>query len=464
MFKKRLMFERGLLILVVFQLLTLISCGQESESGFPVSADSQSGRLELNISLQQLADSNSQVNISGTSNVVTRSILPSVDMEVAGFSVAGIGPDGAVFGEESEQSMIIVDDLVFGDWTIAVTALNVAGIPVGGGRGLVTVVVGQSRALDVVVSPQDGFGILNLALSWNGEDTQTPSIEAELIPFSGPAYVQNFDITTDGAANYDSNLDLDNFPTGVPTGYYTQVVKLMDGVDGVEQLVMGAVEIVRIAKDQTTSGSFIFEEINKGTGNIQVNIEMDMQEPLTVSISGQVDAIRQGDSMNLTAFIADSAPAYTGNVIYVWYINAVSRDTGETVTLGDDLPAGVYRVDVTAYSADGNRAGSASHTFQVEDWKLICPTPNCVPICLDCFIPSPYVQGEILVSFVDTMTDAQVEEFLNSDPEKFLGFEKRSNFYMVDVPVRSEKEIVAELDALSFVEYAQLNYIYYIGK
>ena len=50
---------------------------------------------------------------------------------------------------------------------------------------------------------------------------------------------------------------------------------------------------------------------------------------------------------------------------YVWYLNGVTAGTGPSYTLGSTLVAGWYRLDVTAYTADGTRAGSATASFQV---------------------------------------------------------------------------------------------------
>ena len=73
----------------------------------------------------------------------------------------------------------------------------------------------------------------------------------------------------------------------------------------------------------------------------------------------------------------------TGNVIYTWYINGESRAIGDSYTLGSDLAVGTYRLDVTAFTADGSRAGSATHTFTVLENLIVQTTlewdPNTEP-------------------------------------------------------------------------------------
>lgn len=62
-----------------------------------------------------------------------------------------------------------------------------------------------------------------------------------------------------------------------------------------------------------------------------------------------------------TAPVADG----TRNVVYVWYLNGVSVGTGSSYTVPATTAAGYYRLDVTAFTADGARGGSASTAFQV---------------------------------------------------------------------------------------------------
>ena len=69
----------------------------------------------------------------------------------------------------------------------------------------------------------------------------------------------------------------------------------MDGTITNKHLAMGAVDVVRIVKDETTTGSFLFNEVNTGTGSIDINIEMNMGEPLTVTLTGQEDSLAESE-------------------------------------------------------------------------------------------------------------------------------------------------------------------------
>ena len=148
--------------------------------------------------------------------------------------------------------------------------------------------------------------------------------------------------------------------SGILSGYYTLVIKLLDN----GQLVMGAVDVVRIASGATTSGTFAFTGVNTGTGSITVSISPQMNDPITVTLGGQVSELAAGIPMTVTA----SLPPGLDNVTLVWYLNGVARATGSSYTVntaGQPLAAGTYRLDVTAFTAGGSRGGSATHSFRV---------------------------------------------------------------------------------------------------
>jgi hypothetical protein len=148
--------------------------------------------------------------------------------------------------------------------------------------------------------------------------------------------------------------------SAIPNGYYTLVVKLLDN----GQLVMGAVDVVRIVKDQTTSGAFTFTDINTGTGSISVSVTPRMDNPIPIAMSGQKAELGTGTPMSLTA----SAPPDVGNVTFIWYLNGVARGSGPSFAVNQTaspLAAGFYRLDVTAFTAAGARGGSTTCTFRV---------------------------------------------------------------------------------------------------
>jgi hypothetical protein len=286
------------------------------------------------------------VNIA---TVGVKTLLPPIDMEPASYTITGSGPAGMSFQENTVAGQVTISELALGSWTITVEALNADGTIVGRGQGTIAVEAGKTVSLQVSVMPLTGFGSLQLTVNWTAADTQSPAVTGRLLPSSGTAIDLSFTIQSPGTAVCSK--------ANIGTGYYTLTVELRDG--GV--LAMGAVEIARIVKDQTTSGVFDFSQLNPVGGIITVNIVPALENPISVSLSGQKAVLESGAVMTVAA----NVPAGTGNVACVWYLNGVSKATGVSFTVGAGLAAGVYRLDVAVFSADGKRGGSASHQFRV---------------------------------------------------------------------------------------------------
>lgn len=282
-----------------------------------------------------------------------KTLLPPIDMVPASFDIIGTGPAGKSFSRSTSGSSVVVSKLAFGTWNVTVTAKNAGDTVIGRGTGTATVVTGQQTPLAITVTPVAGTGSFDLRVTWTAADVQTPSIDAQLLPSSGSA----IPLACTMASGSSSCLK-----AGIPNGYYTLLLKLLD--NGV--LVMGAVEVVRIVAGQTTTGTFDFTRINKGVGGIAVSITPPNGDPIAVTMAGQSPSLAVGASMTVTA----SVPPSVGNVAYVWYLNGESKAVGSTgspsFVLGDTLEAGYYRLDVTAFTADGLRAGAATHGFTVD--------------------------------------------------------------------------------------------------
>ncbi|MCK5093262.1 MAG: fibronectin type III domain-containing protein [Spirochaetes bacterium] len=287
------------------------------------------------------------LDISATYQVNT--ILPDIDMVPASYDFSGTGPGGSSFSLINEQAPVMVPSLKPGVWTVTVNAKNAAGTVIAMGVQSITLLPAQMQTLNITVTPVRGFGVVDLTVYWSPEDTLDPSIAAQLIPGSGSPINLIFVIEEEGTGTY--------FSTDIPTGYHTLVIQLLD--NGI--LTMGAIEVVRVVKDSTATGIFEFFDINQPGGSIEVNITPEMNDPIEVSIGGQEEVVGLGESMTVEA----SVPAGTGNVVYVWYMNGESKATGSSYTTPADLPEGIYRLDVTVFTTDGMRAGSATHTFSV---------------------------------------------------------------------------------------------------
>ncbi|HUX51938.1 MAG TPA: hypothetical protein VMW73_14175, partial [Spirochaetia bacterium] len=298
------------------------------------------------------------LTIAGTTS---RTLLPAIDMTIASYSISGTGPAGHTFSQSTTQTSSDVTNLVVGTWNITVAALNAAGQNIGMGSSSITLSSTDPVSLSVTVTPIQGNGTLSLTTTWPAASVMVPSITASLLPPAGSAIPLSYTLTSGSATATDA---------AIPSGYYTLSQELLD--NGLP--VMGAVEVVRIVAGQTTGGTFDFSNLNPADPTVGVNIVPAMSDPLTTTISGVAANLTAGGSMTVTAGVT----GYTGNVTYVWYINGVAKTSGTSAspswTFGSALAAGNYRIDVTAFSADGLRAGSATSTFVVNSLTAVTST------------------------------------------------------------------------------------------
>ena len=288
------------------------------------------------------------LSISLTNSITAKTLTPPVSMAAASYTITGTGPNSATFTAASTGAAVTENGLAFGSWTIVVNALNANGTLIGTGTAAAQVHTGETASVTVTVTPVTGAGALSLTVSWPAEQVQAPSITASLTPALGTAQGLAF-VVTGSTATY-TNAAIGN-------GYYTLAFTVND--NGVAEA--GAVEVVRIVAGQATSGTYTFANVNRAGGGIQVNITANMQNPLDVAMTGAVATMSAGTTQALSADVSN----YSGNVSYVWYVNGVSQAAGATYSFGTGVSAGYYRIDVTAFAADGTRAGSATTDVQV---------------------------------------------------------------------------------------------------
>ncbi|MCP4131133.1 MAG: hypothetical protein GY754_09150 [bacterium] len=338
------MFKKSLFVLLSVFLFLNTGC---FSSG---TVDTNTGKLFLDISMGN-----------------SKTLLPGIDMVPAEYVVSGVGPGGLQFSVSGESSSVELTELAFGDWTVTVDALNADGTVIARGSETVTIHTGETTTAAIVAAPLEGNGTLNLTLQWNSGDTDVPSIEAQLVDGSGTVRDLSFNINSAGNTGVFTD-------SAVPAGYYTLVVKLLDN----SIYTMGAVEIVRIVADETTTGQLEFTEINKPGGNMLINITADMEEPVVVAMT-DIPAVLADDSP--AAVVTASVPGDVGTVTYAWYLNGELVYTGSTANPEYTIPVstlktgGVYRIDVAAVSSDGKRAGSVSDTFKA----IVNNTPPAPP-------------------------------------------------------------------------------------
>lgn len=246
------------------------------------------------------------LTVSIKNNINAKTLLPSISMDAASYTINGAGPKGATFSASTSGDPVTVDGLALGSWTITVNALNAGSTVIGQGQGTVAVNAGENAVLAIAVTPLSGMGSLNLTVIW-AASLQKPSIQASLTPSpSGSVIVLDFGAISGTHATYSSST--------IPAGYYTLTLQLL----GNNLTEAGAVEVVRIVAGQTTSGTYSF------VGTVVVNITPALANPIPVSISGVPPTVPVGTSMIATASVGDG----TTDVDYTWYLNGGSPGSG----------------------------------------------------------------------------------------------------------------------------------------
>lgn len=321
-------------------LLTLLIITVFSACQLPGENVSETGTLSLNISQ-------------------TRILEPAISMEVAMHEIIGKGPNaGDVFTEEiTPGNMFTKAQLSPGNWDISVNAKNAAGKVIYTGSTKTILKKGGVTPVNITISPLSGTGSLNLSVTWPADKITQPVIDAQLIPTAGDSQPLVFT---------DTGLTRTHSSSNIATGYHTLVIKLLDNTE----LSAGAAEIVRIVKDETTTGTYVFDNLQEHKGTLKIKIIQDFKNPIPVTLdrnSGTVFGMQK---------ITASVPPSTGNVTYHWYINGNLQPPSADMTNGvfiipSDLVSGYYRMDVIAISADGSRAGSVTWNFEMESPELV---------------------------------------------------------------------------------------------
>ncbi|MCP4131130.1 MAG: hypothetical protein GY754_09135, partial [bacterium] len=191
------MFKKSIFVLLSMFLFLSTGCFSSGTS------ETDTGKLFLDISMGN-----------------SKTLLPGIDMVPAEYAVTGVGPGDNQFNVSGANSSVELTELAFGEWTVTVDALNAEGTVIARGSETITVHTGELTTANIVVSPLEGDGTLDLTLQWNAADTETPSIEAQLVDSSGTVRDLSFVIN-----NGNTGVFTD---TAVAAGYYTLVVKLLD--------------------------------------------------------------------------------------------------------------------------------------------------------------------------------------------------------------------------------------------
>jgi hypothetical protein len=267
-------------------------------------------------------------------------ITPPVSEQIRHYNIYGTGPDGASFVRtEVTGSSVVVDNLVPGIWTIRAEAVNIQGYVIGEGSATDTIVAGELTTITVTVTPLVGEGELAITMSWPADLVSAPSVVSQMQTLGGDTW---FDLNFDVVGNTATYVPTAPFDP-IYNGYYKMTIQLKDG----NAVVFGDFEAVRILAEWKSTGSFPLteEDITQATGDVDIIIDPDLQNPIDITFEGNVPVITAGGEMTVTA-VPD--PTDPGEYQYEWYLNGSLIDgaNSDQITVGSGLELGNYRLAV----------------------------------------------------------------------------------------------------------------------
>lgn len=199
---------------------------------------------------------------------------------------------------------------------------------------------------DRIEAPESGS--LELSVEWDAAAFPRPTVAASLLPPVG--HEQELPLTV-GSGSAKATV------SGLSSGTFVLLVQLSE--EGT--LESGVLDCVDIAANETVSCRC--QCPYPGEGKLKVRIVPQPADPLVVRIAGVAPTMRQGSLATAVASVAGTSR----NVVFVWYLNGVAQATGRRWSFGQDLPVAAYSVGVTAFTADGKRAGSATADLEVTE-------------------------------------------------------------------------------------------------
>ena len=271
--------------------------------------------------------------------LTTQTILPDVDTQPSRYLLRGSGPGGSSFEVESTDGTATIGGLTAGDWSLEAEGRNEGGFPVARGQADVELGSGSTTVVTIAVTRVSGTGTLDIVTGWNADHTVSPSVQAQLTDGSGLQTDLQLDVTAPGEARLSA--------TGVPTGYHTLSLRLLDS----GEVVAGVSESVRVLADAATSAVLPFSDVNKVGAPIRITAAAFTLAWDPPTDSGSVDAYR---------IYARSRGTYEWRLV-----TEVEAGSEPKATVTDALlPYGTWEL---AVSAVGGGVETAKHTSMDDD-------------------------------------------------------------------------------------------------
>ncbi|HKJ69525.1 MAG TPA: lamin tail domain-containing protein, partial [bacterium] len=231
------------------------------------------------------------------------------------------------------HSSVFQLSLVPGLWEIYVDGKNKDGVVIGTGEGTIQLKAGMVMNETIHVVPMEGRGFLSITISWPDSVLADPAVSGELTAVGSSAQSMAFTPDPDGlSATYQDSLG---------SGYYSITMQLADAGEP----VWGTTEAGRVMSGYTSSRSYQLQEaVNRSGYGFEV-ID-DLQNSIDITLSGMIENLLPGEEMTVAANTSEPVDAYQ------WYLQGepITDATTDSITLGSNLDAGVYWLDVLVQS------------------------------------------------------------------------------------------------------------------
>lgn len=230
-----------------------------------------------------------------TDGRLSRTIQPSGELiAVAKYKVSGTGPDGATFTPvEKTDSPITVEGLIEGLWSITVEGLNASGTTIATRTLPITITSGLKTDATFVLQWIEGFGNLNVTVTWPVSVTSFVGIHGILS--QGETPIETFDLLVENATISEALKTITQSFIGFATGSYDFVLTFHDSNGS--RVGLPYMEQVNIYDGMTSTGTCAIPEIL-----------LPIETPVISPAGGRI-AI--GQQISITSASSDVAIYYT---------------------------------------------------------------------------------------------------------------------------------------------------------
>jgi len=326
---------------------------------------------------------------------LTDPVEPGIDLEgeLSELIVSGQGPMEQDFEEDpidvaelgNGAGEVEIPGLVIGIWTITVEGVDDGGEPIGRGTTTVSIVPEQTVSAQITVRPVDGYGTLQLDISYPVEGILEGYRDLELtgqlgVPDSGE---EPFELADEFESHSNGDVVEAELSQEYPAGMYTLALQLRAIPEGAEtgesETLWGVATAAQIVNGETSNaGTQITVEDIFGDGDLELSVETALDvRPERLDFQSADDGFDSNAGLlqiseGLAAEEITVDPGSESAEVSWWFLNgelqrSVERPMGSTEFalqgFGDTLPSRRYTLSVNIH--DERRVHYGSLDVQV---------------------------------------------------------------------------------------------------